>query len=154
MDRMRDHLIIHLVLWVLLSILLPLLPIGLGILIAALKQSTFSAFDFLNGIELMLISLGLVTTTGIELFRSSLDWSTRRLLLFSVSLSLILLGIVNIVLLTLIYVEVNDPDLTFDTGTKFTFVQLLVLAICLFTVVLQLYIGYIRYKRSMEDETT
>ena len=151
---MRDHLIIHLVLWILLSILLPLLPIGLGILIATLKQSNFSAFEFLNGIELLLISLGLVTTTGIELFRSSLDWSSRRLLLFSVSLSLILLGVVNIILLTLIYVEVNDPDLQFDTGTKFTFVQLLVLAISFFTIVLQLYIGYIRYKRRMEDETT
>ena len=74
---MRDHLIIHLVLWILLSILLPLLPIGLGILIATLKQSNFSAFEFLNGIELLLISLGLITTTGIELFRSSLDWSSR-----------------------------------------------------------------------------
>lgn len=151
---MRDHLIIHLVLWVLLSILLPLTPIGLGILFATLKQAEFSAFDFLNGIELLLISLGLVTTTGIELFRSSLDWSNRRLLLFSVCISLILLGVVNIILLTLIYVEVNDPDLQFDTGTKFTFVQLLVLAISFFTVVLQLYIGYIRYNKSVEDETT
>ena len=67
---------------------------------------------------------------------------------------MILLGVVNIILLTLIYVEVNDPDLQFDTDAKFSFVQFLVLAISFYTVVLQLYIGYMRYKRSMEDETT
>ena len=76
------------------------------------------------------------------------------MLLFSVGLSLILLGVVNIILLTLINVEVNDPDLQFDTDTKFTFVQFVVLAISVYTVVLQPYIGYIRCKRSMEDETT
>lgn len=154
MNRLRDHLIIHLVLWVLLSILLPLLPIGLGILFATLKKAEFSVFDFLNGVELLLISLGLVSTTGIELFRSGVEWSSRRLFLFSVCLSLIVLGIFNIILLTMIYIEVHDPDLIFDFGIKFTFVQLLVLAISSFTVALQLYIGYIRYKRSMEGETT
>ena len=82
LDRMRDHLIIHLILWVLLSILLPLLPIGLGILIAALKQIEVSVFDILNGIELLLISLGLVTATSIELWRSNIDWSSRILFRF------------------------------------------------------------------------
>lgn len=151
MDRLRDQLIIHLVLWVLLSILLPLLPIGLGILIAALKQIEISVFDILNGIELLLISLGLVTATGIELWRSNVDWSSKILMRFFVGLLLVVLGIFNIILLTLIYVEVNDPELQFDSVAKFTFIQILVLATILLTIALQLYIGIVRYNRSVED---
>lgn len=154
MDRVYSNLFIHLVLWICLSIFLPLLPIGLGILIATLQQVEVTLFDLLDGIELLLISLGLVTATGIDLSKARSEWSRRALQFFLIRLLLILLGIGNIILLTLIYVNDRVTDLRFDTGTKFTFVVILAVAISLITVVLQLHIGYIRHKRSMEEATS
>lgn len=137
-------------LWICLSIFLPVLPIGLGILIAVLQQVDVSLFDLLDGIELLLISLGLVTATGIDLSQSRIYWSTRTLLYFFIRLALVLLGIGNLILLTLIYVDVRVTDLKFDTGAKFGFVGALVVSISLVTIALQLYLGYIRYMKSTE----
>ena len=148
---MQSDLIIHFILWICLSIFLPLLPIGLGILIAGLQQVEVSWFDLLDGIELLLISLGLVTATGIDLSQGKIDWPRRPLLFFLIRMLLILLGIANLILLTLIYVDDRVTDLQFDTETKFSFVMMLAVAISLATVVIQLYIGYIRYKRSTEE---
>lgn len=133
------------VLWISLSICLPLLPLALGILIATLLQVEVALFDLLNGIELLLISLGLITATGFDFYGAPFGWSGRILLYFFVRFMLVLLGIANIVLLTLVYVEDKVPNLRFDSGTKFTLVFLLAGAVSLFTVVLQLHIGCIRY---------
>ena len=144
-------MIIHFVLWICLSICLPLLPIGLGVLIAALQQVEISLFNLLDGIELLLISLGLGTATGIDLSQVRSAWSDRDLPYFLIRLLLILLGIGNIILLTLIYVNDRVTDLRFDTETKFIFVGILAVSISLITVVLQLHIGYIRSRRGVEE---
>jgi len=150
MHRPISNLIIHLVTWICLSIFLPLLPIGLGILIAALQNVQVSPFNLLNGIELCLISLGLVTATGIELSQAQIRRSARPLIFFVIRLFLILLGIGSIILLTLIYVDLYVIDMSFDINRKFAFVGLLALTVALVTVILQLYIGYIRYIKSAE----
>ncbi|MDE2774608.1 MAG: hypothetical protein OXI77_01590 [Chloroflexota bacterium] len=151
MDKTYSHLIIHVITWVCLSILLPLLPIGLGILIARLQVVEVSFIELLNGIELLLISLGQVTATGIDISQANIDRSARPLAFFCIRLLLILLGIGSIILLTLIYVDENVTNMKFDTATKFSFVGILAVSVSLVTVVLQLYIGYIRYRRSIED---
>lgn len=151
LGRTYSNLIIHLITWVCLSIFLPLLPIGLGILIATLQVAEVSLFDLLNGIELLLISLGLVTATGIDFSQARIERSARPLAFFCIRLLLILLGVGSIILLTLIYVDENVIDMEFDTTTKFSFVGILAVSVTLVTVVLQLYIGYIRYRRRIED---
>ncbi len=108
-------------------------------------------FDLLNGIELLLISLGLITATGIDFSQAIIDRSARPLAFFTIRLLLIFLGTGSIILLTLIYVDVNVVNMEFDTVTKFVFVGILAVSVTLVTLVLQLYIGYIRYKRSTED---
>ena len=149
-----SKLIIHFVMWICLSVFLPLLPFGLGILIAILQQVELSIHELLDGIELLLISLALVTATGIDLSQSSIDWSARTLLYFFVRLALVLLGIGNLILLTLIYVDVRIANLSFDTGTKFALVGVLAVSISIVTVVLQLCLGYNRYMRSTEAATS
>lgn len=151
MERARSNLIIHLVTWICLSIFLPLLPIGLGILIATLQLVEVSLLDLPNGIELLLISLGLITATGIYLSQTNIDRAARPLTFFFIRLLLILLGIGSIILLTLIYVDANVIDMEFDTNTKFLFVGILAVSVMLVTIVLQLYIGYIRYRRRIEE---
>jgi len=110
-----------------------------------------SFIELLNGIELLLISLGQVTATGIDISQANIDRSARPLAFFCIRLLLILLGIGSIILLTLIYVDENVTNMKFNTATKFSFVGILAVSVSLVTVVLQLYIGYIRYRRSIED---
>lgn len=137
--------------WISLSILLPLSPFGLGLLIATLQQDEIDLTKLLDGIEVLLISLGLVTATGIDLSQARVDWSGHSILYFFIRFLLVLLGIGNIILLTLIYVNDRVSNLEFDSDTKFTFVLISVLSISLFTIALQLYIVYAQYRRSMED---
>lgn len=151
MDRDYSNLIIHVVTWICLTIFLPLLPIGLGILIAALQHVEVSPFNLLSGIELSLISLGLVTATGIDLSQVRIQRSARPLVFFVIRLFLILLGTGSIILLTLVYVDVYVIDMSFDNNTKIKFVGILALSTALFTVALQLYIGYFRYRRGVEE---
>jgi len=120
-------------------------------LIATLQLVEVSLLDLLNGVELLLISLGLITATGIDLSRTVFDRSARPLTFFFIRLLLILLGVGSIVLLTLIYVDANVIDMQFDTDTKFFFVGILAVSIALVTVVLQTIIGYTRYSRNAED---
>lgn len=151
MDRIYSNLAIHVITWVCLSIFLPLLPIGLGILVARLQIVEVKLVDLLNGIELLLISLGLVTATGIDISQVRIDRSARPLAFFCIRLLLILLGIGSIIMLTLIYVDENVVNMEFDKMTKFSIVGILAMSATLVTVVLQLYVGYIRSKRSIED---
>lgn len=151
MNQTANHSVVHMTIWISLSILLPLSPIGLGILIATLRQVEIDLTGLLDGIEVLLISLGLVTATGIDLSQARPDWSSRTVLYFLIRFFLILLGIVNVILLTLIYVNDRVSNLEFDLDTKFTFVLFSVLSISVFTIALQLNIGYARYRRSMEE---
>ena len=154
LDRTISNLVIHLVTWVCLSILLPLLPIGLGILIATLQVVEVSLFELLNGVELLLISLALVTATGIDLSQATIDRSARPLEFFLIRLLLILLGIGSVILLTLIYVDENVIDMKFDKVTKFSAVGILAVSASIVTVILQLYIGNIRYRDGVEGTSS
>lgn len=116
-----------------------------------LQQAEINLSQLLDGIEVLLISLGLITATGIDLSQAKLGWSDRTVRYFYVRFLLLLLGIANIILMTLIYVNDRVTDLEFDSDTKFMFVLILVISIGLITVALQLSIGYARYRRSMED---
>lgn len=151
MDRLRSDLVIHVITWILLSIGLPLLPIGIGIMIALLQKVEVSLVDLLNGVELSLISLGLVTATGIDLSRAAIQRSARPLVFFIIRLALVLLGAASIILLTLIYVDIQMTEVEFDKNRKMCFVVILALSAVLFTVALQLYIGYFHYRRGIEE---
>ena len=70
---------------------------------------------------------------------------------FLIRFLLILLGIGNLILLTLIYVNDRVSNLEFDSDIKFMFVLVSVVSISVFTIALQLNIGYARYRRSMEE---
>lgn len=154
MDRRYSNLIIHLVTWICLSIILPLLPIGIGIAIAALRQVEISLFDLINGVEVLLISLGLVTATGIDLSHAKFQRSARPLVFFMIRLVLIFLGTASIILLTLIYVDIQMKEVAFDNNTKVRFVGTLGISAALFTVALQLYIGYLRNRRGVEESNS
>lgn len=125
-----------------------------GIIVAILQRVEVSFADLLDGIELLLISLGLVTATVVDLSKAELDKSSRPLLFFFIRLLLFALGLLNIVLLTLIYVNDRVADLKFDSDIKFTIVFILAVAISLITIVMQLYIGYTHYRKNIEKTTS
>ena len=153
MHRELNRPIVHIMIWVSLGIIVPSLPIIIGIVIAILQQVEISLTSLLDGIELLLISLGLVTATIIDLSKSEIGWSSRFRLFFFILLWLFALGIGNVILLTLIYVNERVASLQFDSDTKFAFVFILTATISLITIALQSYIGYIRYKKLTEETT-
>lgn len=115
MHRKSGHPSIHITIWICLGIVLLLLPIMVGIIVAILQRVEVSFTDLLDGIELLLISLGLVTATVVDLSKAELDKSSRPLLFFFIRSLLFALGLLNIVLLTLIYVNDRVADLKFDS---------------------------------------
>lgn len=154
MHRKSGHPSIHITIWICLGIVLPLLPIMVGIIVAILQRVEVSLTDLLDGIELLLISLGLVTATVVDLSKAELDRSSRPLLFFFIRLLLFTLGLLNIVLLTLIYVNDRVASLKFDSDIKFAIVFILAIAISLITIVMQLYIGYTRYRKVIGETTS
>lgn len=154
MHRKSGHPSIHITIWICLGIILPLLPIMVGIIVAILQRVEVSLTDLLDGIELLLISLGLVTATVVDLSKAELDRSSRPLLFFFIRLLLFTLGLLNIVLLTLIYVNDRVASLKFDSDIKFAIVFILAIAISLITIVMQLYIGYTRYRKVIGETTS
>jgi len=154
LHRKSGHPSIHITIWICLGIVLPLLPIMVGIIVAILQRVEVSLTDLLDGIELLLISLGLVTATVVDLSKAELDRSSRPLLFFFIRLLLFTLGLLNIVLLTLIYVNDRVASLKFDSDIKFAIVFILAIAISLITIVMQLYIGYTRYRKVIGETTS
>ena len=61
------------------------------------------------------------------------------------------LGAASIILLTLIYVEVQSSELNFDKERKVTFAGILAIATALFTVALQMYLDYSRNRRRLKE---
>lgn len=153
MQRDWDRPTVRMTLWISLGIIVPLLPIIIGIVVAILQRKEILFTGLLDGIELLLISLGLVTATIIDLSKSEIGWSSRFRLFFFILLWLFVLGIGNVILLTLIYINERVASLQFDSDTKFAFVFILVAAISLITIALQWYIGYTRYKKLAEEIT-
>lgn len=153
MHRKSGHPSIHITIWICLGIVLPLLPILLGILIAMLQRKEIFFADLLDGIELLLISLGLVTATTIDFSKAELDWSSRYLLFFFIRFALIILAIANLLLLTLIYVNNRVDDLSFDSDLRLIFAFIVIVIVALITLPLQFYIGYTRYKKDSEETT-
>ena len=150
MHREWDRPVVRMTLWISLGIFLPSVPILLGILIAILQRKEVLFTDLLDGIELLLISLGLVTATIIDFSKAELDWSSRYLLFFFIRFALIILAIANLLLLTLIYVNNRVSDLSFDSDLRLVFAFIVVVIVGLFTLPLQFYIGYTRYKQTSE----
>ena len=153
MHQKSSHPSIHLTIWICLSVVLPSLPILLGILIAMLQEKAIVFTDLLDGIELLLISLGLVTATIIDFSKIESDWSSRHLLFFYIRFVLIILAIANLLLLTLIYVNNRVDDLSFDSDLKLIFAFIVVVIVALIAIPLQFYMGYTRYKRDSEETT-
>lgn len=144
---------IYIAVWIVLGIVLPALPILFGIVIAMLRGVEISLPNLLDGTELLLISLGLITATSVDLLRTELDWENHFRLFFLVLALLFLLGIINIFVLSFIYVNDRVVDLEFNTDAKFTLVFIFTLSISLITIALQSYIGYTRYKTFREETT-
>ena len=150
MHREWDRPTVRMTLWISLGIIVPLLPIIIGIVVAFLQRKEILFTNLLDGIELLLISLGLVTATIVDFSKAELDWSSRFRLFFFIRFALIALAIANLLLLTLIYVNNRVNDLSFDSDLRLAFAFGVVVIVGLFTLPLQFYIGYTHYKQTSE----
>jgi len=92
-----SHLIIHLTLWISVAIIVPSLPIVIGIAVAVLQGSEIIPTKLLDAIELFLISLTLVAATYIDLSRTDLNWSSHQLFYFFIKGTLLALGVLSLI---------------------------------------------------------
>lgn len=135
--------------------LLPLLPIVIGVSTALLQQdSDLSLVKLLDGIEILLISLSLVAATFLDLSRTELNWSGHLLLYFAIRAVLFAFGVLNFIFLTLIYINNRVTSLDFDREQN-VLLAIGFLAIgFLITIPLQLYLSYVRSKVDIEEENS
>ena len=146
-----SHPVIHITLWIGIAIIVPSLPIAIGIAVAVLQGSEVVATRLLDGIELFLISLTLVAATYVELSRAELNWSSHLLFNFFVKVTLLALGVLSLIFLTLIYINNRVSSLDFDTDLNIALAVGCFLLIGLITTPLQFYIGYTRSKKLPEE---
>ena len=141
MYQQPQHPLTHITVWAGLSIGLPLLPILVGIIIALLQRTEISFVNLLDGIELFLISLWLVTATNVDLSRFRFSWAKPF------QFALIGLGVLNLIFLTLIYVNNRLRSLDFDSNITLFLASGFFAAIGIVTFALQLYMSFARYRR-------
>ena len=136
-----QHPLTYITIWAALSIGLPLLPILVGVLIALLQQAEISFLNLLDGIELFLIALWLVTATNVDLARFRFPWAKPF------QFTLIGLGVVNLIFLTLVYVNNRVRSLDFDPRTTLILATGFFLAVSIISLALQLYMSFANYRR-------
>jgi len=128
--------------WIGLGIVLPSLPIVIGTMVTILQGIEVSFTDLLDGIELFLISLVLVTATYIDLSKTELNWSSHFLFYFFIRAVLFVLGALNLIFLTLIYINNRVTPLDFDPDLNLLLAIGYFVLIGIITTPLQFYIGY------------
>lgn len=154
MPSKSSHPVIHITLWISVAIIVPSLPIVIGIAVAVLQGSEIIPTKLLDGIELFLISLTLVAATYIDLSRTDLNWSSHQLFYFFIKATLLALGVLSLIFLTLIYINNRVSSLNFNTDLNIVLVIGCFLLIGLITTPLQFYIGYTRSKKLTEEIST
>lgn len=137
--------------WIAVSIIVPALPILIGIVVAILQESDFSLLKLLDGIELLLISLGLVAATHIELSRADFNWTSHYLFYFFIRAILFALGVLNLIFLTLIYINNRVTPLNFNADNNILLAIGFLLIAVMLTAPLQFYMGYTRAKISVKE---
>ena len=148
MNRKRYHPVTQVVAWVGLSIFLPLIPVFCGIATYVLQSETINLFKLLDGIELFLVSLWLVTATAWELSKHDFHWERPA------RLALIALGAIDLICLVLIYVHSRIRSLDLDTETYLSLAIGHFLFIATVSVALQLYMCYADYGMVSEGEAS
>jgi len=136
-----QHPLTHITVWAGLSIGLPLLPILVGVLIALLQRAEISFLNLLDGIELFLIALWLVTATNVDLARFRFSWA--KLFQFT----LIGLGVLNLIFLILIYVNNRVRSLDFDPATTLVLATGFFVAVSIISLALQFFMSFINFRR-------
>ena len=133
--------------------LLPLLPIVIGVSTALLQQdSDVSLVKLLDGIELFLISLSLVAVTFLDLARSQLNWSGHVLLYFAIRVILFVFGVLNLIFLTLVYINNRVTSLDFDRELTVILAMGFLTIVFLITTLLQFYVNYVHSKVDIEGD--
>ncbi len=146
MYQKTQHPLTHITVWASLSIGLPLLPILVGVLIALLQRAEISFLNLLDGIELFLIALWLVTATNVDLAKFRFTWAKPF------QFTLIGLGVLNLIFLTLIYVNNRVRSLDFDPETYISLALGHFMFVTTVTVALQLFMSYARYRTPDERD--
>ena len=146
MYQRSQHPLTYITVWAALSIGLPLLPIMVGVLIALLQRAEISFLNLLDGIELFLIALWLVTATNVDLAKFRFTWAKPF------QFTLIGLGVINLIFLTLVYVNNRVRSLDFDQATTIGLASGHFIFIVTISIMLQFYMSYVRYQTSSEGE--
>ncbi|MCY4071449.1 MAG: hypothetical protein OXG60_09120 [Chloroflexi bacterium] len=141
MYQQTQHPLTHITVWAALSIGLPLLPILVGVLIALLQRAEISFLNLLDGIELFLIALWLVTATNVDLAKFRFSWAKPF------QFTLIGLGVLNLIFLTLVYVINRVRSLDFDPTTTLTLATGIFVAVCIISLALQLFMSFTNHRR-------
>ena len=141
MYQSAQHPLTHITVWAGLSIGLPLLPILVGVLIALLQRAEISFLNLLDGIKLFLIALWLVTATNVDLSRFRFSWAKPF------QFTLIALGVLNLIFLTLVYVNNRVRSLDFDPATTLVLAAGFFVAVSIITLALQLFMSFANYRR-------
>ncbi len=123
-----------------------MLPILVGVLIALLQRAEISFLNLLDGIELFLIALWLVTATNVDLAKFRFTWAKPF------QFTLIGLGVLNLIFLTLIYVNNRVRSLDFDPETYISLALGHFMFVTTVTVALQLFMSYARYRTPDERD--
>lgn len=132
--------------WIGLSILLPLLPVVFGIVITVMQRQTVNLFMLLDGLELFLISLWLVTATARDLGRYEFSWEKP------VRMALIALATIDLIFLVLIYVNNRVRELELDTELYLSLAMAHFVFIVVIAVALQLYMHYYDYSEYRAED--
>ena len=142
MTASSDHPITQVMVWAGLNILLPLLPVMFGVAITLSQSETVDMFRLLDGIELFLISLWLVTATAWDLSRHDFRWEKPLRIL------LIGLAIFDLVFLVVIYIHDRVKDLSLNPEAYLPMAMIHFAVIVVTAVALQLLMSYAVLKRA------
>ena len=137
-----EHPTTRVVVWAGLSIGLPLIPVIVGAAMTVMQRETVDLFKLVDGIELFLISLWLVTATAWDLSRHDFRWEKPLRIL------LIGFAIFDLVFLVLIYIHDRVKDLGLHAEAYLTLALAHFAAIVVIAIALQLLMSYARIKQS------
>ena len=147
MRRQPEHPLIHTMVWVGLSILLPLLPVMVGVALNIMQREAVSFYRLLDGIELFLISLWLVTATAWDLSKHDFKWEKP------LRMALIGLAIIDLIFLILIYVNNRVRSLDLDKEAYLTIAMAHFVAVVFIAVALQFFMSYTVFEGYPKGET-
>ena len=90
----------------------------------------------------------------VEFSRSEFNWSSHELFYFFVRALLFVVGTVNLIFLTLIYINNRVATLHFDPQLNVLLSMGYLTCVAIITVPLHYYVVYNRYRQLMENDET